>query len=185
LPAQLRYTMDQYLWFCFWLENDLDRFKTETYTTVFFRRHAQSKTSNSLNDIIFNHLGKVFFNEHNLVLWSYFEMAAPHHASVIADYFWEGYDYRNNRIAFPVNVIPDVKVAETLFHSYLFELLKEDYRHGFLERMNRNMRYLSKDFLSAEDRSHLKRMRYRSVQPGIIRAYRSLYWKLKKMMERE
>lgn len=184
LPSQLKYTMDQYLWFCFWMTHGLHQFKTKTFTSVYFRRHAQSKTSGSLNEIIFNKLGKVFFNEHNLIFWSYFMKGSPEKASIVSEYFHEGYDFRLNRIGFPEGIKYDESAA-LLFNQYLFELLKEDYRHGFLERFNRNLNFLETSFLSDDEKNILKKMRVKSIHPGLIRAYRSVYWKMKKLMEKE
>jgi hypothetical protein len=166
------------------MQHGLHQFKTETFTSVYFRRHAQSKTSGSLNEIIFNKLGKVFFNEHNLVFWSYFMMGAPEKAKILSGYFYDGYDFKLNTISFPDEITYNGEVALPLFHQYLFELLKEDYRHGYLERFNSNIRYLTPSLLSDQDKMVLKKMRMKYIHPGLVRAYRSVYWKVKKMMVR-
>jgi glycosyltransferase involved in cell wall biosynthesis len=179
LPAQLRYTMDQYLWFCFWMEHQPGNLKTEEYTSVFFRRHSLSKTSNSLNDIVFNHLGKVFFNEHNLIFWSYFNQYDKEKAEVISSYFWNDYDYRLNEISFPTCLKIKSELLQSLFQQYLFELLKEDYRHGFFERFRRNANYIQREYFSKTEMTALKKMIYKTANPALIKTYRSIYWKIK------
>jgi len=112
-------------------------------------------------------------------------MIAPEKARILAGYFHEGYDFKLNRISFPDGINYDDEMALPLFTQYLFELLKEDYRHGYLERFNNNVRYLETSLLSDEDKNVLKKMRMKSIHPGLVRAYRSVYWKMKKLMEKE
>ncbi|MEI6946654.1 glycosyltransferase family 2 protein [Paraflavisolibacter sp. H34] len=178
MPPQLRYTMDQYLWFCYWLENKVEGFKTETYTTVNFRRHALSKTSNSLGDLVFNTLGKVFFNEHNLIFWSYFHWADPLKAAVVAGYFWDNFDYRKNVISFPPHIKFDAVMAEKIFQLYLFQLLKEDYRLGFFDRLRQHIGCLKAEYFSPAEKGQIEKMRFRAARPLVVKAYRNVFWKI-------
>lgn len=184
LPKQLRYTMDQYLWFCFWLEHKPAALKTEDYTTVFFRRHAQSKTSTSLTDTIFHHLGKVFFNEHNLIFWSFFIDRDVTKANVLSSYFWDNFDYSSHKVSFPEVLKIDESQAELLFQVYLFEMLKEDFKLGYFERLKNNIRFLNANNFSASEQSIIKKMRISGFSPKAFRTYRRIYWKLKQSVKK-
>ncbi len=179
LPVQLRYTMDQYLWFCFWLEHQPENMKTEKYTSAFFRRHSSSKTSNSVAEIVYNHLGRVFFNEHNLIFWSFFNQYDKTKADIIASFFWPDYDYKRNEISFPSHLSANSQMKEEIFQRYLFELLQEDYRHGFLDRFIKNAKHIQREYLSESEWKLFKRMRYKTISPVLIRSYRSVYWKVR------
>jgi len=179
LPENLRFTMDQYLWFCFWLEHDVHEFKREHYTTAVFRRHEQSKTSGSLTTTVFNSLGKSFFNEHNLIFWSYVNQFDPDKAGVIESYFYDEYDPHDHPISFPMHLDCDEADCEPLFQRYLFQLLKEDYRQGSIDRFVRNASWIKKDFLDEGARSLLSRMKAKTFSPGVLKLYRTMYWKIR------
>ncbi|RYG15853.1 MAG: glycosyltransferase, partial [Chitinophagaceae bacterium] len=179
LPKQLRYTMDQYLWFCFWLEHNTSAFKTEDYTTVFFRRHAQSKTSASLTESVFHHLGKVFFNEHNLIFWSFFVDRDATKANVLSSYFCDNFDYKSKKVSFPEILKIDESQSELLFQVYLFEMLKEDFKLGFFERLKANLTYLNRGLLIKAERREVIKMCVAVNNQKVFRAYRQFYWKFK------
>ena len=177
IPAQLHYVMDQYLWFCYWLNNKADNFKTNEQVTVYFRRHAQSKTNLSLKSELFRQMGKSFFNEYNLLFWSYFNAIDKQKAGVIECYFDKDYTYRQKELKFPV--AGDPPSADILFNTYLFELLKEDYRCGYLDRLISNIPYLNKTLLNADDANAFKKMRRAKLSKAMLKTYRAIYWKVK------
>ena len=183
LPKQFRYTMDQYLWFCYWMENSIENFKIEQYSTVNFRRHSESKTSSSLEDEIFNKLGKVFFNEHNLLFWSYFIPLSEEKAKVLETYFYPGYDYQNAIMRFDSKMSTVTEVNETLYNSYLIELLKEDYRHGNFKRLEENLHHCSIRFLEPVDIAILKSLKKKLRFRGLINIYRAIYWNFRKLFK--
>jgi glycosyltransferase involved in cell wall biosynthesis len=181
LPSQLHYTMDQYLWFCYWLEHSADSFKVENYITTFFRRHINSKTTGSANSTIFNHLGKAFFNEHNLLFWSFFFGKDTEKSGVVSSYFWDDFDYKSKQVSFPKDINMKETQVNQIFQLYLFQLLKEDYRLGFFHRLKTNLQYLDSTLFSISDHRVIKRMRISTWSPRTIKTYRRIYWKLKQI----
>jgi len=183
VPTGLRYIMDQYLWLCYWMENDQRSFQVESYTTTFFRRHANSKTSVSLNAETFHYLGIDFFNEHNLLFWSLFANQDLAKANVVATYFVKGFDFTSRKIAFPVYFKTD-RDKEKVFHLYLFELLKEDFQRGNFERLKINFPSLDRSFLTQEDQVWIEKIQRAIRFPKLIRAYRRMYWAKQKLIRR-
>lgn len=175
IPTGLRYTMDQYLWLCYWIEQDPACFKIENYTTTFFRRHINSKTSVSLNNDTFHYLGIDFFNEHNLLFWSLFSDWDLPKANVIATYFVEDYDFTRRKIGFPV-AFKSNEDREKVFHLYLFELLKEDFRRGYFERLKTNFKSLDQSFFTQQDLVWIEKMQRAIRFPKLVKAYRRIYW---------
>lgn len=184
LPKQFKYTMDQYLWFCYWLESKPENFKIEDYTTVHFRRHAASKTSSSLQDEIFNKLGKEFFNEHNLLFWSYFGQTSKAKAKTLESYFYIGYDFNTRKFFFPTVPTIDKCFIEQIYHGYLIELFKEDYRVGNFNRLSQNITAINRQYLNSRDAEELKRLQGKLKYAPFIKVYRLLYWKAKNLFTR-
>lgn len=146
LPIQLHYTMDQYLWFCFWLTHNIKDFKIENYTTVYFRRHENSKTSKSLKENVFNHLGPSFFNEHNLIFWSFFKKKSEELAQILTIYFSEDFDYQTKIIEFGNTIIIENIDTPLILKKYLLVLIKEDYRTRNYNRFRTTFNFLKTKF---------------------------------------
>lgn len=145
LPNQLHFTMDQYIWFCFWLTQDISSFKIEKYTSVYFRRHENSKTSRSIQNKLFNHLGPNFFDEHNLIFWSFFRNISEIEAKVLERYFSKDFDFNSKQIKFNDSMqVKEVNIR-SMFNQYLFVLLKEDFRTRNIRRFRKSLNFLKKN----------------------------------------
>jgi glycosyltransferase involved in cell wall biosynthesis len=179
LPKQLHYTMDQYLWFCFWLEHSTSEFITESYISTNFRRHLNSKTTLSDSTFLYNTLGKQFFNEHHLIFWSFFEALDKRKANVLFKYFFDDFDYRSNQINFPATLKFNTSLIESVFQNYLLLLIKEDYKHGYFKRVKEGLTLLQDNLFMKNAATEISQLKRKIFFFPLIKAYRGLYWKLK------
>ncbi len=175
LPNQLRYMMDQFLWFCFWLKNNEQYILVENYTTVFFRRHSTSKTVSSYSEIIYNCSGISFFNEHHLIYWSYFHETDLQKAIILSEYFFNSFNYNEKKVSFPKNVF-DRNIKNEIFSNYLFVLIKEDYRLGKWKRLRKNLKFVDPTSLDEADKLVLENLNNSSRFSTVIKLYRNTYW---------
>ncbi|MDQ0640903.1 glycosyltransferase involved in cell wall biosynthesis [Pedobacter sp. W3I1] len=165
LPNQLHFTMDQYIWFCFWLTQDASAFKIENYTSVYFRRHENSKTSRSIKKELFNHLGPNFFDEHNLIFWSFFKNISEVKAKLLEQYFSKDFDFNSKEIKFNKGMQIKGVNTSSMFDQYLFVLLKEDFRTRNIRRFKKSLDFLKKNAGS-------------SIQPELYKLEKRRYYLL-------
>jgi glycosyltransferase involved in cell wall biosynthesis len=183
LPECLHYTMDQFIWFCYWLENDVDSVKIEDFIGVNFRRHENSKTYSleKGSEQYFKTLSYKFFNDYNSIFYNFFkETRNDDKAKVIGDYFFNVDNGCKSRIYnFNLNQQPEAKI-ELLYQKYLLSMIKEDLLISNFKRSSRKIKLLKPHFLNSKEKEELKKITIKYRYGKLLGVYRKLYWGLKK-----
>lgn len=183
LPECLHYTMDQFIWFCYWLENDIDSVKIEDFTAVNFRRHENSKTYSleKGSERYFKSLSYKFFNDYNSIFYNYFSTTGNRDkAEIIADYFFDVDAGRNSRAYnFKVKDQSHAKV-EQLYQKYLFSMIKEDLLISNFQRSSGKIKLLRPSLLNGREKDELEKIKIKYRYGRLLGLYRKLYWHLKK-----
>lgn len=178
LPKNLHCTMDQYIWFCYWLVSSTSSLRITDTLITHFRRHSQSKTIASQDKVFFKTLSKKFFNEYNAIFINYLMIKQFVRTELLVNYNEEQRSTEFINIYFPDFILENSKIStEQLFHNYYMELLKEDYRIGNINRLKRGFKEISPLELTEENLQSLKNLRHKKFL-RLLKLYRKIYWSI-------
>lgn len=183
LPECLHYTMDQFIWFCYWLENDINSVKIVDFIGVNFRRHENSKTYSleQGSEQYFKSLSCKFFNDYNSIFYNFFKSTGnSDKAEVIGDYFFDidaGHKSRSYGFHLKEQLTTTI---ELLYQKYLFTLIKEDLLISNFKRSSGKIKLLRPSLLNEREKDELEKIKIKYRYGKLLDLYRKLYWRLKK-----
>jgi glycosyltransferase involved in cell wall biosynthesis len=177
LPTDLHYTMDQYIWICFWLIHSPNSLIISDFTINNFRRHPQSKTESLYNEnLSFKNLSEAFFNEyHSLFSSLYFDDKCK--IDVLNLYV----STVSKKISYPIELLFCLtnKVKAQVFSEYLLSLILEDYNKNCFRRLKQTIVNINPQDLRPSSLIKLNMMKKKLPYLYLMHFYRKVYWKLK------
>lgn len=176
LPQQLHYTMDQFIWFCYWTENSPQSISIPGFTGVNFRLHEFSKSISQSSGSFYKNLSSNFFDDYHSIFFQFLSrFGSSQMIATLKEYFFD----KNKVVALDFPVRSEKENSKQLFNQYLLALVTEDYRVGYFGRFKKNLPLIDTDYLDSGQKDTYKKLKKKKSTLFLLPLYRSAYWILK------